>query len=205
MAQMFGWKPVVERLNDLQPGQQSKDYVESIFKRLREGDNPPFVMTSKWAYSDPAFSKKYNDGINQNGVQNGSDGQSNQDDSGRVGQRARFWKRLSQGDRFVGDEFVQALVSGRAGAWSGFAYPSGSGRGTDGVEWSNPIAGFAEGHVTFGLFDSNRDFNVVFLPNEIIGDKNITAEHLHDLNISTFTICVGRVWQVRRGRQRGAA
>lgn len=58
MAQMFGWKPVVERLNDLQPGQQSKDYVESIFKRLREGDNPPFVMTSKWAYSDPAFSRQ---------------------------------------------------------------------------------------------------------------------------------------------------
>lgn len=188
MAQMFGWKPVVERLNDLQPGQQSKDYVESIFKRLREGDNPPFVMTSKWAYSDPAFSKEYNDGINQNGVQNGSDGQSNQDDSGRVGRRARFWQRLSQGDRFVGDEFVQALVSGRAGAWSGFAYPSGSGRGTDGVEWSNPIAGFAEGHVTFGLFDSNRDFNVVILPNEIIGDKKITADQLRDLSISTFTI-----------------
>ena len=57
LASKFGWKPVFERLNDLEPGQQSKDYVESIFKKLREGDNPPFNMTSQWAYSDPAFSR----------------------------------------------------------------------------------------------------------------------------------------------------
>lgn len=56
LASKFGFGNVKETLDKLEAGDVSKAYVESIFKRLREGD-APFLMTSKWAYSSPAFSR----------------------------------------------------------------------------------------------------------------------------------------------------
>ena len=55
LAKKFGFGTIKTKLDDLVESDASREYVESIFKRLREGDNPPFMMTSKWAYSDPAF------------------------------------------------------------------------------------------------------------------------------------------------------
>lgn len=55
LASKLGFGVVKERIIDLKAGPLAREYVESIFKKLREGDNPPFSMTSKWAYSDPAF------------------------------------------------------------------------------------------------------------------------------------------------------
>lgn len=57
LADKFKFGPVKTLLDDMAPGQETRDYVESIFKKLREGDNPPFNMTQTWAYSDPAFNK----------------------------------------------------------------------------------------------------------------------------------------------------
>lgn len=58
LASKLGFGVVKERITDLKAGPLAREYVESIFKKLREGDNPPFSMTSKWAYSDPAFSRQ---------------------------------------------------------------------------------------------------------------------------------------------------